>query len=337
MTNKPQILDLASSLTDLTRCRLLQLVEGRELTVSELCAAVQLPQSTVSRHLRVLADGGWLGSRREGTSRFYRLTVSELKAAARPLWRLFRDQLATTPVFAEDRARLDEVLALRQTRSRQFFNSTAGRWDRLRDDLFGSRFDLQALLGLLDSDLHVADLACGTGRVAECLAPFVGRVVAVDGSSAMLEAARQRLAGRDNVEVRRGDLENLPFDDRELDAATLFLALHHVPDPALVVAEAHRVLKPGGRLLVVDMAPHEREDFRREMGHVWLGFSSQSVLDLFAQSGFGSPHYHPLPIDTTAKGPALFTATARRDGPARISRVEPHRVAHSGASRGTTP
>src|SRR4029077_20148938 len=109
------------------------------------------------------------------------------------------------------------------------------------------------------------------------LAPFVARVVAVDGSAPMLQAAKKRLQQFDNVDLRRGDLESLPIDDGRLDAATLMLVLHHVPDPARALAEVARVLRPGGRLIMVDMLPHDRESYRRQMGHVWMGFAEDQV------------------------------------------------------------
>ena len=150
--------------------------------------------------------------------------------------------------------------------------------------------------------------------MSAALAPFVARVIAVDASAAMLQAAKRRLHGVDNVELRRGELEALPIDDARLDAATLMLVLHHVPEPARALAEVARVLKPGGRLLVVDMLPHDRESYRQQMGHVWLGFSDDHVRRLLgepASTRSGSSRCRRTP---EAKGPALFVATGdRRD------------------------
>jgi ubiquinone/menaquinone biosynthesis C-methylase UbiE len=308
----PTILDRLAPLADTTRSRLLLLLDRHELTVSELCGVMQLPQSTVSRHLKALADSGWVSSRAEGTSNLYMMTRDELDAPARRLWLLVREQIGPTPAAVQDQRRLQSTLAERRTKSQEFFSSSTGRWDRLRDELFGDRFHLSTLAAFADSSWVVGDLGCGTGPVALALAPFVARVVAVDGSAAMLQAARRRLQGLDNIDLRRGELEALPIDDTRLDAAVLMLVLHHVPEPSRALAEAVRVLKPGGRLLLVDMLPHDRESYRHQMGHVWLGFSEENTKHLLSQAGFDQTRIAPLPPDARAKGPALFVATARR-------------------------
>ena len=314
MTAAPPMLGWMTSLADATRARTLRLVERHELAVAELCSVLQLPQSTVSRHLKVLVDDGWLVARTEGTSRFYRLGLDQLDPAARRLWALLREQTAQGRMAEQDDLRLASVLNGRQTRSQAFFSSTAGQWDRLRREMFGERFDLVGLAGLLDDRWTVGDLGCGTGQIAATLAPFVRQVIAVETSRAMLAAARRQLAGLANVELRRGELETLPIDDRVLDAAVVCLVLHHVADPLVVLREAARALQPGGRLLLIDMGKHERVEYRQQMGHVWLGFESAQVVDWLAQAGFEAPRVQPLAAQAAAKGPALFAATARRNG-----------------------
>ncbi len=300
-----------TAIADPVRSRMMVLLEKHELTVNELKSVLQLPQSTVSRHLKVLGDHGWAASRAEGTSRLYRAD-DQLEAASRKLWQIVREQVASTAAAAQDARRLKSVLAHRSSRSEKFFSSAAGQWDHLRVELFGKRADLLGLLGLLDGRWIVGDLGCGTGHLAESVAPFVSRVIAVDDSTAMLDAARTRLGGLANVDVRSGRLESLPIEDGSLDAAHLFLVLQYVPEPESALLEACRVLKPGGRLLIVDMMPHDREDLIHDMGHVWRGFSSKHVASLLDGAGFEHAMYHPLPADETAKGPTLFAAAARR-------------------------
>ncbi|HET8655996.1 MAG TPA: metalloregulator ArsR/SmtB family transcription factor [Longimicrobiaceae bacterium] len=301
-----------AALADPVRSRVLLVLEGHELTVSELCAVFQLPQSTMSRQLKVLSDEGWLVSRAEGTSRRYRMRAERQGAAGARLWQLVREQVAALPAADQDAQRVRSVLAERRSKSQEFFSTVAGEWDRLRGELFGGRAELRALLGLLDPTWVVGDLGSGTGQVAESLAPFVGRVVAVDESPEMLAAARRRLGGAGNVEIRRGELEALPIADEELDAAVLFLVLPYLPEPSAALAEVARVLRPGGTLLVADMTPHDREEYRQQMGHVWQGFSAEQLEGWTAAAGLGEFRYVPLPADPEAKGPALFAASAKR-------------------------
>jgi ArsR family transcriptional regulator len=309
---RPEIFDRIGTLGDPTRARLLLLLQGRELSVSELCAVLQAPQSTVSRHLKALADGGWVTSRREGTVRWYSLDRDALDDAMRRLWAVVREEVASTVPAIQDGQRLPAVLRERRTRSKEFFSSESAEWDRVRDELFGPDFALGALPGLLDPTWDIGDLGCGTGLLAATLAPHVRRVVAVDESSAMLVEARSRLSSRPNVDVRQADLETLPLGDRELDAATLILVLHHVPSPEAVLREAARVMRPGGRILVVDMLPHDRDDIARPMGHVWMGFAPETIEAWLMAVGFVDVRNVHMPVDPRAKGPALFVASAER-------------------------
>lgn len=308
----PHIFEQLGALADPIRARALAVLGSHELTVSELCAVLQLPQSTVSRHLKTLIDRGWLAKRAEGTRHYYALDPSKLQPTERRLWMLLRDALDGNPQAEHDAERLRSVLSERATRSAEYFSAVAEQWDGVRGELYGARFDLLGLLGLVDPEWTVGDFGCGTGQLAAALAPFVGRVVAVDSSAAMLRAAKARLAGAPNVELRRGRLEDLPVEDGEVDLACLFLVLHHTAEPSRVVREAERALRPGGTLLVVDMRPHEREDLRQQMGHVWLGFDREHVERLLDGAGLSGATWRALPADPQAKGPSLFVATGRK-------------------------
>jgi len=301
-----------AALADPIRCRMLLPLERHELTVNEICAVLQLPQSTVSRHLKTLADDGWVSSRRDGTSRFYGMVLSELDPGAQRLWPLIREQIAGTSGAEQDERRLKSVLSKRRSKSEEFFSSASGQWDHLRSELFGDRFHLHAMLSLIDPSLVVGDLGCGTGQVSELMAPHVSKVIAVDGSTDMVQAARKRLKAMHQVEVRRGDMEALPIDGETLDVAMVALVLHHVPDPARALAEVHRTLKCGGRALIVDMLPHDRVEYQQQMGHVWLGFSEKTMKKFLEGAGFEQASMTPLPADDSAKGPGLFIATARK-------------------------
>jgi SAM-dependent methyltransferase len=309
------LLGALGSLADPTRLRALALLERRELGVLELCAVLRLPQSTVSRHLKVLADEGWLESRREGTAHLYRL-ASGLGPAARRLWKVARAETEGWSAAEEDARRLARWLASRRDQADAFFAGAAAEWEKLRAELYGGAFAGEALLALLPGDLVVADLGCGTGDLTCALARHVGRVVAVDRSAAMLKAARRRVGGLENVELHRADLESLPLDDASCDAALLVLALSYVPEPERVLAEAARVLRPGGAVALADLLLHEDEGFRRRMGQACLGFEPGALSESLARAGFRSIRCEPLSPEAGAKGPALFLARATRAAPA---------------------
>jgi ubiquinone/menaquinone biosynthesis C-methylase UbiE/DNA-binding transcriptional ArsR family regulator len=305
-----RVFDRMSALGDTARSRMIVLLEG-ELTVSELVSILQLPQSTVSRHLRVLADDGWVTSRTSGTSRFYRLNA-DLDPEAEELWHLVRSDVVASGMTGEDRERARAVRAARRERSRAFFASTAGEWDSVRSQLFGRDTETLPLLGLLDPKWTVGDLGAGTGVFSELIAPYVEQVIAVDASAEMLESAGHRLARRRNVGLRLGELESLPIESETLDLATMLLVLHYVVDPGAVLAEAARALKPGGLLTVVDMRAHGREAYQEEMGHLWPGFLEEELESWIGSAGLEDYRYASLSPRLGATGPLLFMATARR-------------------------
>ncbi len=308
------IVDRLSQLGDPVRVRLLRILERSELAVGEIARVLQIPQSSASRHLKVLADGGWLVRRPVGPATYYRVVLDDLAADARAIWIPVRDHAGVDHETAQDDARLTAVLAERMTDSTSFFGRHAGHWDDLRGELFGRRFTDQALLGLLDPGWTVADLGCGTGNAAELLAPWVAEVVAVDASPEMLDAARRRLADRGNIRFVRADLTEPSVATGSVDAAVCLLVLHHLDNPAAVVAQMARMLRTGrggGVALVVDITEHDRADYRHEMGHRHQGFSHAAVKDMFEKAGLTGVRVRTLPPDVDASGPALFVATGR--------------------------
>ena len=316
---KPQpraerLLAWMASLADATRVRLVRLLERHELGVVELCDVLQKPQPTVSRHLKVLGDQGWVSSRRQGTGRLYRTVLDELDPAARKLWVLARDQTDAWPTVRQDGLRLDRVLRARAVGQDEFFAGAAGDWDGLRRQLYGERFNLAVLAAMLSPSAVVADLGCGTGLLAAEIAPWVARVIGVDGSPAMLRAAKRRVAGVDHVELRRGDLSAVPIETATCDAAVCVLALTYVADPAAAVAELGRVLRPGGRGVVVDLLPHDRDDFRRQTGQTARGLDPDAVARMLDAAGLAAVVTRPLAGEAGATGPALFLAAGTRGG-----------------------
>jgi SAM-dependent methyltransferase len=272
---------------------------------------LQVSQPTVSRHLKTLAAEGWVEARVDGRNRHYRMTPA-LDEAARALWSIVRGEIGDAGIYAADAERARPVLEHRRLRSAEFFASAAERWDETRTRLFGSGAGLAGLLGLLHADWVVADLGVGTGSLAEALAPFVGRVIGVDRSAEMLAAAEHRLSHCANVDLREGELEDLPIGDAEVDVTVLALVLHYVIEPPAALAEVHRTLRSGGRVVLVDMRLHDRGTAYEEMGHVWPGFEEGRLAAWLHDAGFESVRVVPLPPDPEATGPLLFLASAAK-------------------------
>lgn len=274
-----QVLTALRAMAEPTRLRLLALCAQGELTVSELVGLLGQSQPRVSRHLKLLCDGGLLERFREGAWVFYRV------AARGPGAALARHALALLPagdaVLTRDNARLAVLKQARSAAAAAYFRDNAAHWAELRS-LHIDDAEVEAALRRALGDRPIADLldiGTGTGRILEVLAPLAERAEGIDASREMLAIARAKLeeAGLRHCGVRQGDMYALPFTDASFDAAVIHQVLHFVESPAAVVAEAARVLRPGGRLAVVDFAPHELESLRAEHSHRRLGFSDAEV------------------------------------------------------------
>ena len=292
-------------LADATRLRLLVLLAEHELGVSDLCDVVQLPQSTVSRHLKILADDGWVISRRQGTTNLYQMVLDELDQPQRELWLITRGQASDWATLGQDRLRLQQLVLSRQQDAGAFFADAAEHWDGIRHELYGPRFTHDAMLGLIPPTWTVADLGCGSGALASELSPFVKQIIGVDGSTAMLDAARQRTRELTNIDLRQGDLVALPIDDASVDATLCVIVLSYVERAQQAVREMARVLRPGGRVVVVDLLAHNRDPFRRQMGQVHAGFTTDALESMFHDAGLTQVCCRPLSPSPEATGPAL--------------------------------
>lgn len=305
------LLGWMDSLADATRIRLLRLLEQHELNVMDLCEIMQLPQSTVSRHLKILSSQNWCHAQRQGTNNLYRMLLDELDPTMRKLWLLAREQTDNWAALHQDELRLQSRLSQKHADGQAFFASSADQWDQLRHELYGQTFESQAQIALLPSNWTVADLGCGTGHTCGSLAKAVANVIGIDESPAMLKAARQRLADCENVQLHRGDLHAIPIDDDTCDAALLTLVLTYLTQPAEVIAQMKRILKPGGKAVIVDILLHDQEDFRRKMGQQNMGYQTVQIKKMLQTAGFADIQIFELPPEADAKGPALFLASAK--------------------------
>lgn len=320
-TASPQaLLGWMEGIGDPVRLRVLRILEGRELGVADMVAALRLPQSTVSRHLKVLSDRGFVQSRPQGPTNLYSLAPRNGDGGSARLWALAKEQTEGWATAKQDLERLHRRLESARRSSRAFFEGAAGRWERLREEAYGRTFQQSALLDLLPADWVVADLGCGTGSLVANLAPHVARAIGVDESAAMMAAARSRVAGLDNVELRTGTLENLPLRDGECDAALLVLVLGYVADPTPVLGEMARVLRPGGRAVVIEALPHSDEEFRVRMGQQHSGIAREALEAGLRAAGLRITRLRELAPEAEASGPALILASAVRGGVPSLSR-----------------
>lgn len=293
------LLSALRAVAEPTRLRILGLCAQAELTVSELVHIIGQSQPSVSRHLRLLSEAGLLDRVREGSWVFHGLTEDGPGAeTARHLSDLLPPD---DPVLARDIKRLAEVKEERSRAAADYFRRNARRWDELRslhvDD--GEVEDvLKSLLPTTDVG-DLLDIGTGTGRMLEVFGPGVGRALGVDLSHDMLAVARVNLerSGLKNLALRKGDMYQLDFPDASFDAVTVHQVLHFADDPARAVAEAARVLRPGGHLLVADFAPHDLEYLRRDHEHRRLGFGDSQVCDWFEATYLKIKEIKHLPGD----------------------------------------
>lgn len=273
---------------DATRLRLLLLLREAELTVSELTQILGQSQPRVSRHLRLLCEAGLLERFKEGTWVFYR-AAERADGAALVSTLLALCDAAEDSTLAADRQRLAMARAARAEAASAYFKANAPHWERIRSLHVPDQDVEGAVVRLLGQERlgAVLDAGTGTGRMLEVLAPHIGRGVGIDISPEMLAIARDRLSriGAANCQVRLGDVYRLPLPDRSFDAVLFHQILHYLDDPPAALREALRVLKPGGRILIADFAPHGLEFLRTEHAHRRLGFADQEVQSWFHAVG----------------------------------------------------
>ncbi len=269
-------------LSDSTRVRLLALLEREELTVAELASVTRLAQPRVSTHLAKLKEHGLVRDRRSGVSAYYRFAEDEMDKAQRALWSALSAG-ADDPLLRADAERLPEVLAARAS-EQNWADSVAGDMERHYSP--GRTWEALARTALpLLWPGDVLDIASGDGVLAELLSPHAERYVCIDSSQRVVHAASERLRRFDNVEVREGDMHALPFADASFDLVVLMHALTYAAKPAQAVAEAARVLRPGGRLLLSSLARHEHRAVVEAYGHVNLGFTARELQRFAEKAG----------------------------------------------------
>jgi ArsR family transcriptional regulator len=296
-----------------TRLRLLALCAHADLTVSDLTQILGQSQPRISRHLKLLSEAGLLDRMREGNWVYYRLARRGVGAE---LGRTLVDALPQDDAQINlDLERLDAIKRARAAKAEAYFRRNAAKWDEIRSLYVAEEKVEQVLMGLLSGSRvgDLLDVGTGTGRILELLAPQAEHAIGLDQSREMLAVARANLdkAGLRNCELRQGDMYQLPLPPQSVDAVTFHQVLHFGETPAAAIAEAARVLRPGGRLLVADFAAHAIEDLRDTHAHRWLGFRDGDVRDWFLAAGLAPGEPVTLPGDplTVVVWPAEQPAT----------------------------
>jgi SAM-dependent methyltransferase/DNA-binding MarR family transcriptional regulator len=288
-----------------TRLRILAILARGELTVSELTQVLLQSQPRISRHLKLLADAKLVQRHPEGSWVFYRLNDSQDIAGL--LQQLITHLPADDLTLQRDYERFEHVCEERAARARHYFAANAAAWDDLRTHHIPEtevEGKIATSIGERQIDLLV-DLGTGTGRMLEIFAPRCARAIGFDISPEMLTIARSKLdsSALDHCQVRQGDCANVPLEDGVADIVILHQVLHFLDDPAQAIAEAARILAPGGSVLIADFGPHDMENLREQHAHRRLGFSSEEIQSMLAQSGLHyfagetlTSHNHDLPV-----------------------------------------
>ena len=271
---------------DPNRLRILLLLRAEELSVAELQEILVMGQSTISTHLSQLKQAGLVEDRRTGKSNLYHLT-SATSGGGSVLDQLLTQAEAEIPESGADQISMRHVVKKRQEKMRSFFDSVAGRLGR--DYVPGNSWEglARALFRLLPP-MVIADLGAGEGAFSLLLAERAIRVIAVDTSARMIEVGREEVLRNEvkNVEFRQGDMEEIPIGDAEVDLVSFSQSLHHALHPARALDEAWRILKPGGRIVILDLSRHRFEEARELYADEWLGFSASELEQMLAKPGF---------------------------------------------------
>ncbi len=305
------------AMADRTRQRALTALGRHELGVSELVEVLNQPQSTVSRHLKILRDAGLIHDRRDGNTVLYSVCAPQDDGAVSDLAGRLLAWIAEQPLAGSIESRLETTIRKRRNMSHRFFDRIGRQWDTLREESFGSTFHLEAFIALLPQRWTVADIGTGTGYLLPTLAQHFQRVIGVEPVDNMLEAARHRIKyhGIDNVEVRSGDLGQLPIASDSINLAIAALVLHHVPSPRGALAELHRIVCGGGNILIVEQTAHQSESFRERMQDRWWGHDPDEFGGLLKSVGFEQVRWRRLvTVERADDAPDLFVTTGCKPG-----------------------
>ena len=272
------------ALSDDTRLRIFNLLMKHELNVNEIVSSMNMGQSRISRHLKILSDSGLVKSRRDGLCVFYSAAAD---GRVKGFINLTAGLIAGDPEMKKELERLELILKERAKEKIRYFDRIAPDWDMIKGDIIGNADIAGAIVSNSKRAEVAVDLGCGTGGLMLEIRKRAKRVIGVDRSQKMLDEARRRLPQGDSFELRLGELDHLPMRDGEADLAVINMVLHYLPSPRDCIKEAARILKKRGHLVIADLDTHENEEMRLKYGHRWLGFGAEEMKRWLVSSGFG--------------------------------------------------
>jgi len=284
------MINFLKSISNITRLEILAVLLNGEFSVMEIVEILSMGQSRISRHLRILQESGVVQSRREGSWIYY--SMSSQQDEFSEFISLITKWIRESENFEQIRVSIQRVIEQRRLRSKKFFSRIAGNWNILRNKYIDEFSYYSMLKDAIGKVSVLADLGCGTGETIEQLHDSSKYIIGIDNSPEMLQKAHEHLADwiGNTVDLRLGNLEHLPLKDQEVECILASLVLHHVAKPSDVFFEFNRVLKPGGKAIIVDFLHHKEEFFRDEMADLWLGFRKSEIKSWLSAAQFKHNH-----------------------------------------------
>ena len=306
------MLSVIKALSDPTRLRLVGILEHGEFTVQELVTILQMGQSRISRHLKILVEAEICTVQRQGTWSYFQMNGDN--SFFRAVKQDVLDKIGEIEGYHQDQTGVAQVLDERRNKSRQFFDQHARQWDKLASELIPVDNYASCILDELDSGHLVVDVGVGTGRLLKALSAASRHVIGIDHSVPMLDEAKARVASEElgNVELRLGEMSHLPVADGVANCVILNMVLHHAANPQTAFKEMSRVLERGGQLIIADLIIHEMDWFRDRMADQWMGFDKNELERWLDASGYRIGHYQQIELDE--KLPSVFVLTAEKIG-----------------------
>ena len=286
---KTNILSPLKALSDETRLRILRLLSTASLNVNEITEILQMGQSRISRHLKILSDAGLISYQREGSWVYYKIPQNHNNRFQQDIVQLLIRWKEQLPGQEADNENTAKVLSLREERRNKYFNAVSNEWENLQTEVMPPSLYRERLVSMLpEFSGNILDAGCGTGQIIPYLLPKASRILGVDSSHKMIEAAKTHYGNNPDVEFIESSLENMPLPSASVDVVVCSMVLHHASNPAVTLKEFSRVLKKGGVLCIVDLDKHEQEYMRNNYADLWLGFDPAILCEWLDSAGFAA-------------------------------------------------